>query len=224
MRRAGAVLGLALLAAPLAGQAVVGIAPPATLLAQGGRATVPLVANMTNAGGAQLGAYQLQLTFDPAVVRYLRPAPGAFGAPTLNAAHARPRSLPPPRAPISSPKLTAAGTFAGVAVTPVSASFCTGLGTFGDVTGDGQILANDALIVVTSAVGLPIAPYTLTNADVDQDGKVDTRDALFILSFTVGLPTPTTRVGQINAGACGGPAPLTLALAPSPVQLAPGDR
>jgi hypothetical protein len=58
---------------------------------------------------------------------------------------------------------------------------------------------------------------------VDQDGKVDTRDALFILSHVVGLPTPTTRVGQINAGACGGPAALTLALAPSPVQLAPGD-
>ena len=250
MRRAGAVLGLALLAAPLAGQAVVGIAPAATLLAQGGRATVPLVANMTNAGGAQLGAYQLQLTFDPAVVRYVGTAPGAFGAPTVNAANAGTGSLllaganpagaggvitlanltfqmlvasGSSPATISSPKLTAAGTFAGVAVTPVSASFCTGLGTFGDVTGDGQILANDALIVVTSAVGLPIAPYTLTNADVDQDGKVDTRDALFILSFTVGLPTPTTRVGQINAGACGGPAPLTLALAPSPVQLAPGD-
>src|SRR4029077_12293785 len=55
------------------------------------------------------------------------------------------------------------------------------------------------------------------------NGKVDTRDALFILSYAVGLPTPLTRVGQINAGACGGPAPRTLALQPSPVQLAPGD-
>ncbi len=85
------------------------------------------------------------------------------------------------------------------------------------------MLGNDALIVVTAAVGLPIAPYTLSNADVDQNGTVDTRDALFILSYAVGLPTPLTRVGQPNAGACGGPAPQTLALTPSPVQLAPGD-
>src|SRR5258708_10415468 len=249
MRRAGAVLGLALLAAPLAGQAGVVMPPVAPLLAQGGRATVPLVANMTNAGGAQLGAYQLQLTFDPAVVRYIGTAPGAFGAPTVNAANAGTGSLlvagatragaggvvtlanltfqmlvasGSSSAAISSPKLTAAGTFAGVAVTPVSASFCTGLGTFGDVNGDGLILANDALIVVTSAVGLPIAPYTLTNDAVDQDGKVATRAAPFILSPAVVLPPPTTRVGQINAGACGGPAPLTLAPPPSPAQLPPG--
>ena len=88
MRRAGAVLGLALLATPLAGQAVVGLAPSTILLSQGGRATVPLVANMTLAGGAQLGAYQMQVTFDPAVLRYIGVSPGAFGAPTVNAANA----------------------------------------------------------------------------------------------------------------------------------------
>ena len=250
MRRAQAVLGLALVAAPLAGQAVVGIAPAATLLSQGGRATVPLVANMTNAGGALLGAYQLQVTFDPAVVRYVGVAPGAFGTPTVNAANAGTGTLSlaganpagaggvvtlanltfemlvasgSSPAAIGGPTLTAAGTFAGIAVNTVSASFCTAIGTFGDVDNDGSVLGNDALIVVTAAVGLPIAPYSLTNADVDQNGSVDTRDALFILSSAVGLPTPGTRVGQLNAGACGGPAPQTLAITPSPVQLAPGD-
>src|SRR5260370_16889576 len=208
MRRAGAVLGLALLAAPLAGQAVVGIAPAATLLAQGARATVPLVANMTNAGGAQLGAYQLQLTFDPAVVHYIGTAPGAFGARTVNAANAGTGSLRlaganpagaggvvtlanltfqmlvasgSSSAAISSPKLTAAGTFAGVAVTPVSASFCTGLGTFGDVNGDGLILANDALIVVTSAVGLPIPPHTLPNPHPTQHATTPPPPPPFLL-------------------------------------------
>ncbi|HEY6854500.1 MAG TPA: dockerin type I domain-containing protein [Gemmatimonadales bacterium] len=250
MRRARAVLGLALLATPLAGQAVVGLAPATVLLAQGGRATVPLVANMTNAGGAQLGAYQLQITFDPAVLRYVGIAPGAFGAPTINTANAATGTLTlaganpagaggvvtlanvtfemlvasgSSLAAIGTPTLTAAGTFSGIAVNTVSASFCTAAGTYGDIDNDGNVLGNDALIVVTSAVGLPIAPYTLANADVDQNGTVDTRDALFILSYAVGLPTPLTRVGQPNAGACGGPAPQTLALQPSPVQLAPGD-
>ncbi|HXI34164.1 MAG TPA: right-handed parallel beta-helix repeat-containing protein [Gemmatimonadales bacterium] len=250
MRRARAVLGLALLATPLAGQAVVGLAPATILLSQGGRATVPLVANLTNAGGAQLGAYQLQVTFDPAVLRYIGVAPGAFGTPTINTANAGAGTLTlaganaggaggvvtlanltfemlvasgSSPAAIGGPTLTAAGTFAPIAVNTVAASFCTAIGTYGDIDNNGQILGNDALIVVTAAVDLPIAPYTLTNADVDQNGTVDTRDALFILSYAVGLPTPGTRVNQPNAGACGGPAPQTLALQPSPVQLAPGD-
>lgn len=250
MRRARAVLGLALLATPLAGQAVVGLAPSTILLSQGGRATVPLVANLTNAGGAQLGAYQLQITFDPAVLRYIGIAPGGFGTPTINTANAGTGTLTlaganpggaggvvtlanltfemlvasgSSPAAIGGPTLTAAGTFAPIAVNAVAASFCTAAGTYGDVNNDGNVLGNDALIVVTSAVGLPITPYTLTNADVDQNGSVDTRDALFILSYAVGLPTPLTRVGQPNAGSCGGPAPQTLALQPSPVQLAPGD-
>ena len=250
MRRARAVLGLALLATPLAGQAVVGLAPSTILLSQGGRATVPLVANLTNAGGAQLGAYQMQVTFNPAVLRYVGVAPGAFGTPTVNAASAATGTVVfaganpggaggvvtlanltfemlvasgSSPAAIASPQLTAATTFAPIAVNAVSASFCTAAGTFGDVDDDGNVLGNDALIVVTAAVGLPITPYTLSNADVDQTGTVDTRDALFILSYAVGLPTLLTRVGQPNAGACGGPAPQTLALQPSPVQLAPGD-
>ena len=171
MRRARVVLGLALLATPLAGQAVVGLAPSAILLAQGGRATVPLVANLTNAGGAQLGAYQMQVTFDPVVLRYIGVAPGAFGAPTINTANAGAGTLTlaganpggaggvvtlanltfemlvasgSSPAAIAAPTLTAAGTFAPIAVTPVAAMLCTAIGTYGDINNDGSVFANDA--------------------------------------------------------------------------------
>src|SRR6185295_11322765 len=229
MRRVLGFLSLlTLVAAPAAlqGQALVGMYPAAVGLDSGRRATVPIV---ISTGGATVGAYQLQVTWDSNVVRYISTGPGVFGAPTVNGAAAAAGSLTLAGAnptgatglfsiaeitfemragtgssPVAvvSPALTAAVTFAPIGATGTSGEICAASGLFGDVNNDGSILSNDALLVVTAAVGLPIAPFTLLNADVDADGDSDTRDALGILSAAVGLPS-FARVGQANAPCSG---------------------
>jgi hypothetical protein len=246
-RVSGLAALLALAAAPSSiwGQALVGMYPAGVALDSGRRATVPIV---ISAGGVTVGSYQIQITWDSNVVRYISAAPGAFGAPTVNAAGAATGSLTLAGAnptgaaglfsiaeitfemragtgssPVAvvSPALTAAVTFASIGATGTSGEICASSGAFGDVNHDGSVLSNDALLVVTAAVGLPIAPFTLLNADVDGDGDADTRDALGILSAAVGLPS-FPRVGQSNAPCAGAPA-ATLALDPPSVELAPGD-
>ena len=248
VRRVSGLLSLlALVAAPAAlqAQALVGMYPAGIAIDSGRRATVPLV---ISAGGATVGSYQLEVTWDTNVVRYISAAPGAFGSPAVNAVGAASGSLILAAAnpsgatglfsiaeltfemrtatgssPVTvvSPVLTAAVSFASIAATPTAGAICASSGPFGDVNRDGSILSNDALLVVTAAVGLPIAPFTLVNGDVDADGDADTRDALGILSAAVGLPS-FARVGQPNAS-CAGAAAATLVLAPASAQLAPGD-
>lgn len=222
--------------------------PAGVAIDSGQQARVPLVLDL-RAGGQVLGSYQMQVTWDPAVIRYVRTDPGVFGAPTVNASAASSGSLTLAGAspaglgglfsaaeltfemlvssgssPVTvvSPELSAANTFATIPVSAIAGAVCTGGGTFGDVNNDGSILSNDALLVVTAAVGLPIAPYTLVNADVDADGDADTRDALVILTTAVGLPTPGFRVGQAAASCAGAPA-VTLTVAPGSLILATGD-
>ncbi|HTI06270.1 MAG TPA: right-handed parallel beta-helix repeat-containing protein [Gemmatimonadales bacterium] len=252
MRRiVGSLALLILLAAPARGQqALVGMYPATVGLDSGQQATIPLVIDMRAVPSNDLGAYQLVVSWDPAVLRYVRTAGGAFGTPTVNAASAATGSLtlagtsvagfgglfsvaqltfemlvPSGSSPVAvaSPELTASVTFSSIPVTAVPGSVCTTAGTWGDVNHDGQILSNDALLVVTAAVGLSIAPYTLVNADVDNDGDGDTRDALIILSSAVGLSTTGFRVGTPNASGCGGAAAASLALAPGSLTLASGD-
>lgn len=253
MRRVvGSLSLLILLAAPAARgqQALVGMYPASVGLDSGQQATIPLVIDMRAMPASDLGSYQLVVSWDPAVLRYVRTAPGAFGTPTVNAAGSTAGSLTLAGAspagagglfsvaqltfemlvssgssPVSvaSPELTASASFSSIPVTAVPGSVCTTAGTYGDVNNDGQILSNDALLVVTAAVGLPIGPYTLTNADVDADGDADTRDALIILSSAVGLTTTGFRVGTPNASGCGGGAAVSLAVAPGSLTLAGGD-
>jgi hypothetical protein len=250
VRRAlGPLCALTVAASSLGAQALVGVYPAGVGLDSGGRASVPLFVDLTGAAGTMLGSYQLQLTWNPAVIRYVSAGPGAFGAPTVNAANAAAGSLTLAGAnpggvgglfsvalvtfekltgtgsspvAVASPALTAAGTFAAITATTTPAQVCASSGAFGDVNRDGTIQASDALIVVTAAVGLPIAPYTLVNADVDGDADSDTRDALGILSSAVGLATAGFRIGVVNAPCAGAPA-VTLALTPGSAQLAPGD-
>src|SRR6266511_9174 len=215
VRRVSGLLSLlALVAAPAAlqAQALVGMYPAGIAIDSGRRATVPLV---ISAGGATVGSYQLEVTWDTNVVRYISAAPGAFGSPAVNAVGAASGSLILAAAnpsgatglfsiaeltfemrtatgssPVTvvSPVLTAAVSFASIAATPTAGAICASSGPFGDVNRDGSILSNDALLVVTAAVGLP--------------------------SFA--------RVGQLNAS-CAGAAAATLVLAPASAQLAPGD-
>ncbi|MCL2018738.1 MAG: dockerin type I domain-containing protein, partial [Oscillospiraceae bacterium] len=58
----------------------------------------------------------------------------------------------------------------------------------GDVNGDGQITALDALLVLKHVSGKEILTgAALEAADINNDGKVDANDALTILKFVVGM-------------------------------------
>ncbi len=62
--------------------------------------------------------------------------------------------------------------------------------TLGDVSGDSNINAADALLVLQQAVKLvQLAPSAYQAADVNRDGTVNASDALLILQYTVGLIT-----------------------------------
>ena len=60
----------------------------------------------------------------------------------------------------------------------------------GDVSGDGNVTAHDAALVLQSVVGLKdLSPDELKAADVTNDGSVTALDAALILQYSVGLIT-----------------------------------
>jgi hypothetical protein len=62
---------------------------------------------------------------------------------------------------------------------------------YGDVDVNRVVNSRDALITLTSAVGIAVgAPFEVQWGDVDLDLQVTSRDALFILSAGVGLSVP----------------------------------
>ena len=88
-------------------------------------------------------------------------------------------------------------------------TLCHASHVFGDVDGNGQVDARDALITLSAAVGLPVAGgFNLAYGDVDGDGLANSRDALMMLTFAVGnqvySPGPLNRVGAAIADACPG--------------------
>lgn len=255
-RTAFAVLAaaLALTYGPSAGAQTVVVGPRGigVSTATGGLVTVPVVADMTAAGGASLGSITGRLTWRPAVVRFvdatigtagpvvvnpdttlgqlrfaLANAGGATGTPVL--VNVTLQALGAPNDTtllgISLSEITAAGTFADLLpiTTATSALFCIAGGRYGDLDGNDSLRSNDALFIVTHAVGLTI-PYPTFNGDVDNDGKVDTRDALLVLSYVVGLPTAPFRVGQLNVGGCTVRGPASIAIQPAPPPIVVGDQ
>jgi hypothetical protein len=113
-------------------------------------------------------------------------------------------------------ELSAAGSFASLLPDVVieASSYCNGAGTWGDVVENLAINAQDALAVLTSAVGLPVIGVNLPMGDVDASGSISTRDALIILSYAVGLDISAFRIGRVEPGGC--------AVAPSALAIVPG--
>lgn len=62
------------------------------------------------------------------------------------------------------------------------------IGSLGDVDRDGEITANDALMILRASVGMEtFTPEQTRLADVDNDGEISANDALVVLRFSVGL-------------------------------------
>ena len=61
-------------------------------------------------------------------------------------------------------------------------------GRLGDLDGDGEITAADALVMLRSSVGLEeFTPEQTALADIDHDGAVTANDALAVLRYSVGF-------------------------------------
>ncbi len=252
-----AVLSAASLLAASRGAAqtvVVGPGSSSVAALPGKQFSVPVVADMTNAGGASLGSITARLLWRPATARFIGTAPGTFGAPVVNAdtvngvikfAVANPAGATGTSVLLNAlfvatdtvagdtmsfqvglDEVTRAQTFTDLLPISVTtgAMMCVSGGKWGDLNADTLVSAFDAAIVVTNAVGLPIAPYSVRNGDVDGDGKVTTRDALGILTYVVGLPTPGFHIGVLNTGSCAVQGVASLALNPLALSLAAGDR
>jgi len=59
---------------------------------------------------------------------------------------------------------------------------------YGDLSGDGAVNVDDAIILLRSIVGLTqLTPEQERCADVNEDGKIDVADAIVILRYIVGL-------------------------------------
>lgn len=257
MRPVRTLAALALLStAPLAALGAQVVIGPRTagiqLGAPGDTVVVPIVADMSAAGGASLGSVTARLTWRPSVLRLIGVSAGGFGAPASNLdsangelrfasvslggasgqatlLNARFQAIGATRdsstLAVLVDEMSAAGTLAPLPVVSTASLVCVGAvaGRWGDITGDDQVMSNDALAIVTSAVGLSIAPLTVNNGDVDSSGTVTSRDALIVLSFAVGLSTSQFRVNLIRQLCTVTPA-TALALTPTAVQLRPGDH
>ncbi len=232
---------------------VVGPQSGSMALLPGARVTVPIVADLSGSGGASLGSATARLAWRPGVLAYLGAAGGALGQPTLNADSAGGSlrfAVANPAGAAGQPvlvtatfavvgaagaddtlqlaiqDLTAAGTFADLTAAGVATTshVCVSTGTFGDLNGDAAVTSFDALLMITSAVGLPIAPYSVVNGDLDADGQVTTRDALIALSYAIALPVGGFRVGKLNPGTCSVRTAASVLIAPRNASVSVGDR
>jgi hypothetical protein len=79
---------------------------------------------------------------------------------------------------------------------------CHASGRWGDIDGDGLANSRDALIALSSAVGLPTGPFDVTRGDVDYDGVVSSRDALYLLTASIGGYVGGSRIGRAAVDRC----------------------
>jgi hypothetical protein len=94
------------------------------------------------------------------------------------------------------------GTNRRLVTLETAAELCHASGVWGDIDGDGVANSRDALIALSSAVGLPTAPYTVERGDVDADGITSSRDALVMLTASIGGYVGFTRLGRPAIDAC----------------------
>lgn len=195
----------------------------------GSQFPVPVIVDMSNAGGLELASLEFGLSWDANLLSLLSVEPGEFGSvdvtesPAGGALTVRLSSATGTTASVTVLTLTLqAGTEEGsapVVVEPVAAAdeagetllgaiqrrilgACVGLrGLLGDVTADGSVNIIDAQQIARFAVSLGVGDVDRVRGfgDVTDDGKVDVVDAQQVARFAVGLPTGS-RTGQEAAG------------------------
>ena len=66
-----------------------------------------------------------------------------------------------------------------------------------DNDGDGNITANDALMILRASVGMEtLTPEQSALADVDGDGSVTANDALAVLRYSIGFIDEDSRINK----------------------------
>lgn len=213
---------------------------------------VPLVVDMSGRP-ERLGSVTMSLRWNPAVLRFEGGSSGTFGALVVNedsvtqgllrlagvnpagvagrvvvgVSRFRPIAADTTSLVVQVTELSAAGTFASLLPFHVvqSGSYCPALGRYGDPTGNGAINSQDALAVLSFAVGLPVPGVQIQLGDVDASGTISTRDALIILSYSVGIDVSAFRLNELATGACAAPPPTGFAIVPGAVgTMEPGQE
>src|SRR5258708_40291654 len=98
-----------------------------------------------------------------------------------------------------------APTFANLTGSAIAqnALYCAARGRWGDADLDGSVDSRDALLALSSAVGLDVSSFPQIGlADVDTSGVVDARVALVILSYAVGMNGNGFRANTLAVGRC----------------------
>ena len=198
---------------PLRGVGAEGANDPVTLAlpdvagAVGQSLRVPV--DLSGLDGREVLAYQLELTYDPAVVDFLRaedegtlsagwsvaPNEPTAGTVVVSGANARPFTSDGVLLHLVF-DLVGDGTSAlswrsgrlnegdpATAVSPGSVT-ATSCGPCGDVTGNGEVSPLDASYVLQYTAGEPPATFALCAADPTRNGEVSPLDASFILQYT----------------------------------------
>ena len=123
-------------------------------------------------------------------------------------------------------EMSAAGTFTNLLplLSVSSATMCPARGRWGDIDRDGNANSRDALITLSTVVGLPVdSTFDMSLADVNADGNVRSVDALIILSYAVGIDIPGQRVLLLAPTSCGTGSARTLAIDPPSAELVPSQ-
>jgi hypothetical protein len=211
---------------------------------------VPIVADW-RARLDKLGAFALRLQWDPAILRFEGGTNGTFGQITSNTDSTpqgvlRLSGANPNGAngmitlgigrftPLDTVGTTlqlqvtelyaTAPTFAPVPDSAQNALYCAARGLWGDADGDGTVGSRDALLALSSAVGLDVSAFPgIGLADVDTSGAVDARDALVILSYAVGMDVSGFRLHTLALGSCGSAVQTTYAILPGADTLVQGQ-
>ncbi|MBI2071642.1 MAG: Ig-like domain-containing protein, partial [Gemmatimonadetes bacterium] len=209
---------------------------------------MPLEVDLRNQPDVKLGSFSLVLRWNPAVLRLDRGENGTFGDifanedslplgvarlvganpagvggnVVLGVAHFTPLVDAVDTLRLSVSELYAAGTFADLlpSATWSDRAYCTARGRFGDLNSNQAFNGQDALLVLSHAVGIDISAQGLPLlGDVDGDGVTGARDALIILSAAVGLDVSPFRVQRIAAGPCGDARRPTFLVTPAQVTM-----
>lgn len=123
-------------------------------------------------------------------------------------------------------EMSAAGTFTNLLplLSVASATMCPARGRWGDIDRDGNANSRDALITLSTVVGLPVdSTFDTGLADVNADGSIRSVDALIILSYAVGIDIPGQRVLLLAPTSCGTGSARTLAVFPPSAELVAGQ-